>query len=420
MPVEPDGAGSGANTDDDITDGAMTLTAASADPGDVVATLPRVLLVDDEPAVLAGLRRQLRHHFEIHTATSGEEGLAALETAATDPAGPFAVVVSDMRMPRMNGAAFLAQARLRWPDTTRVLLTGQAELDEAIAAVNDGQLYRFLVKPCPVETITSCIAAAVAQNRLIQAERELLERTLRGCVEALSNCLALANPVAFARATRVRDLVGALAAALQVPEPWVVEVTGVLSQLGAVVLPETVADKLHRGVQLAPAEQAMADRLPGIALQVLADIPRIDEVRDAIAWQGQRYDGNNRSGPGGDAIPLAARLLRLALDADQGLAAGLTPGHVLADLADRGGAYDPQALAALTRVPPFHQQVTAAHAVTLAQLQPGDRLDADVLTVKDTLLVGRGAEVTEQVIERLRNFDRQVPLRQPLFVLRTP
>jgi len=173
-----------------------------------------------------------------------------------------------------------------------------------------------------------------------------------------------------------------------------------------------------RGVQLAPPEQAMADRLPGIALQVLAGIPRIDDVRDAIAWQAQRYDGNNHSGPRGDAIPLAARLLRLALDADQGLAAGLPPGHVLADLAERGGTYDPQVLAALAQVAPFNEQVTTAHAVTLAQLRPGDRLEADVLTETDTLLVGRGAEVTEQVIERLHNFDRQVPLRQPLFVVR--
>lgn len=396
----------------------MTLTATPADADDCVPTLPRVLLVDDEPAVLDGLRRQLRRHFEIHTATSGDDGLAVLEAAAAEDSGPFAVVVSDMRMPRMNGAAFLAQVRARWPETTRVLLTGQAELDDAIAAVNEGQLYRFLVKPCPVDTITSCITAGVAQNRLIQAERELLERTLRGCVEALSNCLALANPVAFARATRIRDLVGALAHALEVPEPWVAEVAGVLSQVGAVVLPETVADKLHRGVQLAPPEQAMADRLPSIALQVLAGIPRIDEVREAITWQGQRYDGNNHGGPCGDAIPLAARLLRLALDADQGLAAGLTPGHVLADLAGRRGAYDPQVLAALAGVPPFGEQVATAVLITLAQLRPGDRLDADVLTVADTLLVGRGAEVTEQIIERLRNFDRQVPLRQPLFVLR--
>jgi DNA-binding NtrC family response regulator len=117
---------------------------------------------------------------ESTTATSGKAGLERLSSD-----GPFAVVVSDMRMPEMNGAAFLAQVRERAPDTVRVLLTGQADLDSAIAAVNEGQIFRFLTKPCAPEMLISSLRAAEEQHRLITAERVLLEQTLHGAVKAL-------------------------------------------------------------------------------------------------------------------------------------------------------------------------------------------------------------------------------------------
>jgi response regulator RpfG family c-di-GMP phosphodiesterase len=230
--------------------------------------------VDDEPAVLDGLRRQLRRSFDVVTATSGAEALQLLaDDAGTDgPGTGFAAVISDMRMPQMDGATLLTQVRASWPDTTRLLLTGHSDMDAAVAAINHGQIFRFLTKPCPIETVTSCLHDAVNQHRLIVGERELLELTLRGCIQALTDCLSLANPIAFARAARVRDLVTGLAGVLEVSDPWVPEVAAVLSQLGAVVLPDSVADKLHRGAPLAPSEQTMANRLPAIAEQVLARI----------------------------------------------------------------------------------------------------------------------------------------------------
>ena len=108
------------------------------------AQRPRVLCVDDEPQVLEGLALNLRRHYEVHVAGSGAEGLQRLEQD-----GPFAVVLSDMRMPGMTGAVFLAHVRQRAPDSVRLLLTGHAELDAAIAAINTGHIFRFLAKPCP-------------------------------------------------------------------------------------------------------------------------------------------------------------------------------------------------------------------------------------------------------------------------------
>ena len=131
----------------------------------------KILLVDDEPAVLDGLRR-LQHGMKIETAVGGERGLEMLQSN-----GPFAVVVSDMCMPLMNGVQFLAKVKALAPSTVRMMLTGYADLDTAIAAVNEGSIFRFLTKPCRKETFEKAINDALAQYRSATAERNLLEKT---------------------------------------------------------------------------------------------------------------------------------------------------------------------------------------------------------------------------------------------------
>ena len=167
--------------------------------------LARVLLVDDEVSVLDGLRRRLHGRFQVTCAEGGRE---ALGQVASSP--PFAVAVSDMRMPDMDGATYLEQLREVQPDTVRVLLTGYTDIDGAVAAINQGHIFRFLFKPCDSETLINTLGDAVAQYRLVTAERELLEKTLRGSVQALVETLSLADPAAFALAVRIKDLVAGI------------------------------------------------------------------------------------------------------------------------------------------------------------------------------------------------------------------
>jgi len=133
----------------------------------------RILCVDDEKNVLEGLARTLRNLYEIDSATSGPEALEILKRS-----GHFAIVISDLRMPAMTGVDFLALARHIAPDTVRVLLTGQGDLPSAISAVNDGNIFRFLTKPCPTDSLVKSLAACAEQYKLITAERVLLEQTL--------------------------------------------------------------------------------------------------------------------------------------------------------------------------------------------------------------------------------------------------
>ena len=270
---------------------------------------PRVLFVDDEPAVLDALAVNLRRSFEVVTATSGAAGLEYLR-AQSD----FAVVVSDMRMPKMDGATFLALALDASPDTTRILLTGQADLEAAIKVVNHGQVFRFLTKPCPRDTLRTAIDSAVLQHLLITGERVLLEQTLRGSIKMLVDVLAIASPAAFGRAHQIKTRVVQLAALLGVLDSWQLEVAALASQLGYIVLPHELCDKLERRAKLTAEEQRMVVRAPDVTEQLLANIPRLEAVRAMLALHSRPPPRNLAADPTTQLIELGAHLLRVAID----------------------------------------------------------------------------------------------------------
>jgi response regulator RpfG family c-di-GMP phosphodiesterase len=358
---------------------------------------PRVLCVDDEPLVLQGLRRNLRR-FEVVIADGGPAALRIMQEEA-----PFAVIVSDMRMPVMNGAEFLARAREQAPESVRVLLTGHADLDSALAAVNQGQIYRFLTKPCPPEVLTATLEAGAEQFRLIHSERELLGQTLTGAVKALSEILALSNPTAFGRASRVHRTVATLCARLKVPERWAIEVAAQLSQIGSIQLPAAVAEKLYFGQALTPAEQLQADRGPALADQLLANIPRLEPVREMLAAQARRYDGTDGTSPErGEAIPLGARMLKVATDLDTLEATGLSSPEAVAVLQARLGTYDPRLLEAL-EAEVSTRTSTSIQDLPLADVKPGMQLAEDLRSRAGVLLVARGFVVSQGLLMKLQN-----------------
>src|SRR4051812_20900126 len=220
---------------------------------------PRVVCVDDEPHVSAGLALHLRRRYDVEIATSGQAGLDLL-----DRLPEAAVVISDMRMPQMNGAEFLAKALAAHPNTTRILLTGYSEVDAAIQAVNQGQIFRFLVKPCPPPELLRTVDAAAEMHRLSRVERELLEKTLHGSIKMLSEVLAISNPLAFGRGARLKQLVTGLADKLGDTNRWQAEVAAMLSQLSTITLPNETAEKLYYGTPLSSDEQRMVERAPDI------------------------------------------------------------------------------------------------------------------------------------------------------------
>jgi response regulator RpfG family c-di-GMP phosphodiesterase len=375
---------------------------------------PRILLVDDEALVLEALQRQLRKHFEVTVAT---EPLEAMELVVSG--GPYAVVVSDLRMPGMDGVALLSGIRKLSPDTVRVLLTGYADVEAAIAAVNEGNIFRFLSKPCPTGTLLRALEASVEQHRLIIAERVLLEQTLRGSLKTLTDILALVNPVAFGRAIRARKLISELAILERVSDPWQAEIAAMLAQIGWVTLPTETTSKLYHGAALSASEQAIVDNLPTLTEQLLANIPRLEPVREILHYQDKHYDGQ---GPpddrtAGHAIPWGARALKAVSDFDVLESQGYSVVVALDTMRARTGWYDPAMLEAIARLQGDKPRDATVVQLPLHAVQPGMVFAQDVKTRTGLLLIARGQEVTPSLVERIKNLALNSAITDPLLVI---
>jgi response regulator RpfG family c-di-GMP phosphodiesterase len=364
-----------------------------------------VLCVDDEPQVLEGLRDSLSRSFDVRVAESGTEGLALLQQ---DPDG-YAVVISDMRMPVMSGAAFLNQARRIAPNAVRLLLTGYSDVDAAVRAVNDGQLFRFLTKPCAPDELMRACAAALGQHRLLVAERVLLEQTLRGAIKALTDVLALTNPAAFGRGTRLKTGVGVLAQQIGMTDAWEVEIAALLLQLGAVTLPDATAEKLYSGAALTTDEQKMVSGIPRATERIIGHIPRMEGVLQVLKDVARRFDADDDRGPS-----LGGRMLRIVRDHDELESRGATRAAALDTMNTRSGTYDPQLLKDYSRALGITREVENAMDVTLDSLRVGMTFADDVRHRGGTLLIARGYKVTSALLQRLAHIPRgqvQEPLR---------
>jgi len=373
----------------------------------------RILCVDDDPNVLEAFRRRLRRDFRIETAQSAEEALRIIQAGE-----PYAVIVSDMRMPGMDGVQFLAKARTICPDTVRIMLTGNADQQTAIEAVNEGAIFRFLTKPCEPETLARALTAGLEQYRLITAEKELLEKTLRGSVKVLTEVLALVNPTAFGRASRVQRLVRELAAALPCEVSWELDVAAMLSQIGCVTLPPETLDRLYQGQNLTPEETRMFEAHPGIGRQLVANIPRLEGVAEVIAYQEKHFDGTGVPSDErrGTQIPLGARILKVALDFEALRSHGLEDLAALARLRERAGWYDPDVLRALTTTI-GKGEPCEVREVRIRDLTGQMIFAEDVRTVSGLLVVCKGQEATTYLRERLKNYSQHTPIREPIRVV---
>ncbi|MCB2188714.1 MAG: response regulator [Deltaproteobacteria bacterium] len=378
------------------------------------AILPeKILFVDDEPEVLNSFRRQLRGKFNLAFAQGGEQGLATLAAE-----GPFAVVVSDLRMPGMNGITFLGRVLQTAPDTVRMMLTGFADAEAAIAAVNEGNIFRFLTKPCPDDQLLKALVAAIKQHRLVRAERELLEQTLQGSIKVLTEILGLVNPAAFGRASRIAHYVRELGKVLDHPSPWELESAALLSQIGCLTLPEDLLHKVLKGEALSREEKKFYREHPALASELIRTIPRMEEVSRLVALQEKGFDGSGApvGGPSGEDLPLGARILKVVLDFDALTFSGHSKGRTLGLLKAAAQLYDPGVLIALEMVLGREAHVDLREA-RVKELNPTMRLAEDVLSRDGKRrLLAKGQHLTATLIMTVRNYHSALGVAEPIKV----
>ena len=384
----------------------------------------KILLVDDDSNLLAATERKFHGRFELDTAAGGDAGLAKLQQS-----GPYAVVVADMQMPGLNGIQFLAQVKQRAPDTVRIMLTGNADLDVAMGVVNEGNIFRFLTKPCDPEVLAKAIEDGQAQHRLMTAEKELLNKTLSGSIKLLTDLLSIVDPQSFGRAERLRSLLGELGPVMGIRNNWEIHLAAMLAPVGYVTLPPETVLKARTALPLSETEHQLVENVPQIAAKLLANIPRLEGVAQIVRYQQKHYDGTGLpvDEVKGDALPEGARVLKFLLDLMELQRSGLTRSQALCQMADREGCYDPHLLAAVEkwsfgRVTEL-ESAGAGRPVKVAELVPGmvpvcnietrTGLQAGGLPV---VVVWAGQPLNEVVLEKIRNFERVFGIKEPIMV----
>jgi response regulator RpfG family c-di-GMP phosphodiesterase len=333
----------------------------------------------------------------VFTASSGAEALKTLKQM-----GGAAVVVSDMRMPGMDGATLLHHVLQFFPDATRILLTGEPGRDAAVSAVNKAQIFRFLTKPCPPDVLKAAVEAGVIQHRLVNAERSILKETLNGCIKVLMDVLAITNPVAFGRANRVKRLAMEFAARLECKEFWQLEAAAMLSQIGYLSLPAELVEKLYYGETLTAEEKTLASGVPDVVSSLLENVPRLEPVIQilvALHWTDEQIA---RLGDG--TIGLGTRILGLVLEYDTLVTQGHAVDIAIQTLRARASRFGESLIDQFATHVGARSSIKELREMPLRVVQPGMTIMQDIRTHMGTLLVARGFEVTSLFLERARNF----------------
>ena len=371
----------------------------------------KILFVDDEANVIQSMKRQLRKRFPMQTALSGDEALRKMKEE-----GPFAVIVSDMRMPGMNGIELLKKVKNLYPDTVRIMLTGNADQETAIEAVNSGEIFRFLTKPCSTAVLVPALALAQRHYRLINAEKELLQQTLMGSITVLSELLSQANPTVFSAGRRIKRYATHAAQKMDLPNIWQIEVAAMLAQIGCISLPSDVINKRYAGLPLDEEEERMWTDYPEIGARLLDNIPRLESVTKIIRLQQKNFDtfDEELKTREFEEVLVGAQILKAVIDLDLLLHQGYGLRKAIVRLQAGQGAYNPEVLAVIGDIP-FRNNIRHV-SLAIEDLTVGMIAGEDITAKNGALILPKGQKITWSSLQGLYNFNRKVGIVEPVKV----
>lgn len=371
----------------------------------------KILFVDDEQDILSSFKRQFRKKANISTAISGQE---ALDLMASE--GEFAVIVSDMRMPQMDGAEFLEKAKKLSPNSVRILLTGQTDLNAAISAVNKGQIFRFLSKPCPQDLLQDTLKNAIRQYRLINTEKDLLQNTVKGSIELLSELLAIVKPKVFSNFNRIKNYIRHMATEIGEVDTWDFEVAGMLYSLGYLTLPEDLIEKiLQPNSELSANEKLALQDVPLISSKLINHIPRLENISEMVRLSDKvNHLIHKDAGAIEGRILRGADLLKIALQFDKLLESG----HNNKSAIDLLKSNDSLRLELVETLSSLHvNNQDSVVTVNVDNLLPGMVLLEDMITDNHSTLLAKGTELTEDLLVRIKLYTKNQKISRPIHII---
>jgi adenylate cyclase len=423
-------------------------------PGEDVGEVPVLLLVDDEPSILSALRRVLRtRRYDVLTAESAATALELLASTEVD------LIISDMRMPIMSGAEFLARAQMLYPDTMRILLTGYSEIDSVVQAINEGGVYRYLSKPWNDQDLLLTVAQALEQRHLrketvrltaltqkqneqlrefntsletqVQARTEEirqtvmfledaqqdLKRNFTTMVQACASMIELRCGISGGQSLRVGETARhlALSFGMSMTQAQDLFFAGLLHGIGKLSLPdELVREPIER---MSPAESELFHRHPLRAQLVLTPVAQLIQVAQIIRHQYERFNGHGVPDrlPGAE-IPLESRILAVARDYEELLRGGIAKHPVSSQQAmgllqtQSGLRYDPDVVdhfVTLMKNSAAQGLQTPVSRINGAQLEEGMRRVDDLRNARGVLLMSKDSVVSAHQADQLRRYEQQ-------------
>ncbi len=422
-----------------------------------------LLFVDDEQNILASLKRLFRPlGYTIHTANGGAEGLSVLEKEPVD------VVVSDMRMPDMDGAQFLEQVATRWPDTVRILLTGYADIASTVAAVNKGGIWKYINKPWDDTDLKQSVHNALERKFLVDENRRLeqltrkqnealrelntgleakvaarvseiqqmmdqldlthetLKKSYAQSVKVFSSLIEMRERNGRGHARRVAELAQKLAEKLGMSNADMQDVgyASLLHDIGKIALPDKLLATPFSELQ--PTERLEVLKHPVIGQGVLMTLEPLQETGRLIRSHHELWDGHGYpDGLSGEKIPLGARILAVASDYDALQLGSLTATRMTPKNAhdfivkNSGKRYDPKVVAAfsgLTADNTLTAPVETGIKVTSRDLRAGMAISNDLVTKDGVLLLSRGYLLDEHLIAKIQSVEKSLAAEFEIYV----
>ena len=409
-----------------------------------------LLLVDDEVNVLKSLMRLLHaHNYRLLMAASGTEALALMAREPVD------LVISDMRMPHMDGAELLAKIRQQWPETMRLLLTGHADMTQTVAAINQGEIYRYIAKPWHDDELLLIVAQALEQQKLkrenarlqqltaeqnaalreanttleqkvaqrtaelsqlvsfLEMTQQELKTSFRTSLQVLANMLDMRFADWVGHSQRVVDVAEQLARMADVGEEEFEAIRNAaqLHDIGKIALPDALVNKPFLSCSRQERSEVMEH--PALGQMVLLPIPELNRAGVLIRHIHEHYDGTGFPDRlHSDSIPLGARILAIAVDYDELQMGLILPQAITAEHAllyireNKGQRYDPDLVSLMVRVVDAEQKRIREVALGSSQLKPGMKLSRDLFSASRFLLLTRGRVLDEAIIQHIWHFER--------------
>lgn len=383
-------------------------------------SLRSILFVDDEKDILESFERRLFKSYNVVTASSAMEGLKKIKQIPD-----LCVVVSDMRMPEMDGVNFLKAVKTMRPQVVRIMLTGNTDQDTAIKAVNDGEIFRFLNKPCGSQKLTEVLNEACAIYDAKKIEKEILNTTVKGVVKVLCEILELSEPELWKRGVQSMRLVKEVASHFSDIDQWELEMAAVLSRVGTMVLPGETRQKYATQGALNHREKAGINRIPWHGYDLLRKIPRLQGIAKVILCQGlgPQDVGIRERKVGIESIPMSSRILKVCFEYYDYRQAGLADFEVIEKICT-DSSNDPEVLKVFKEVitkqlkDSENESLGPGIGVKVEEVQPGVVFCEDVLTSDGKLVYQAKTVVSDTILERLKSYHEIMGIREPLKVVK--